>query len=601
MIKQYKAIARIVESGKRIGFIVEIQTDNAKKKQLEMSNLKVIQMMNNGETFDIAYNNKGFYYKDKDKKISDLPVVYRKQRVTLTKPSKHKLIIEEYTGDALRNYVQNSGVCKLKHRDFVGAILEYDKCTSNRVLSISGLRGTGKTTGILQSISILDMYDDTVFISIDAMADIDCSDLRNLILSKYKNKKYIFIDEITRVKDIINNSGFLADSLCMMGKRVIISGTDSLGLIKAEGAGLYHRVININVTHISYKEAKRTMNQSLNDYIKFGGLYQSDAVKDIAGLRQYIETAVVDNIYNTLTKNRGTTGLLGLENIGSKEKLRTTIFKIIYAIIYMNTQKISKNTSVKYIIDLFDISKSKLYDVKTLNSLVCTQMSVAENIVCTQTEVQALLDAMESIGLLIKVENIFNTTEINYYITNPSIVNQLFKSIVSAIEQTNLDKKNNATMKGKRGLLFEAIVISHTKRVADKLGYNLYFYHDNNNKEVDLIVEKQTADEFEDVYLYYEIKMTNNSDIAVIKSKWINDSDIDNFASSRGIVVGKGIIYGGERKTFHGFEDKNMIPPKGITISQLEKQNNGVELISADDFLLNTLDKLSILENYNVD
>ena len=32
MIKQYKAIARIVESGKRIGFIVEIQTDNAKKK-----------------------------------------------------------------------------------------------------------------------------------------------------------------------------------------------------------------------------------------------------------------------------------------------------------------------------------------------------------------------------------------------------------------------------------------------------------------------------------------------------------------------------------------------------------------------------------------
>lgn len=339
--------------------------------------------------------------------------------------------------------------------------------------------------------------------------------------------------------------------------------------------------------------------QTLNEYMQLGGLYKEDMVKDIDGLRKYIETAVIDNIYNTMTKNKGTTGLLGLEGIKDKSKLRTLVFRIIYAIIYLNIQK-STNTSVKYMIDLFDIRSSSVYTNKALNSLVCSQMLVDEKVTATQTEMQAVLSAMEDMGLLVKAANIFNKTEVNYYITNPSIVNQLLGSIVTILEKTNIGKAPGATVKGKRGVLFESIIVAHTKMTADKYDNALYYYHDTNNREVDLIIERQTMDEFDDVYLYYEIKMTRDPNIAVVKSKWINDSAVNKFAEAQGTVVGKGIIYGGDTQVLNGFTDKNMLPPKGMSLQDIERQNSGIELIAAEDYLLHTEDKLQSLERCEV-
>lgn len=568
-----------------------------------MNDTAIKKMMNEGETFNLTYDGRGFKLRDSNKKISDLPITHmdnkRERKVSLSRSMKHKVIIDAFTGNELRQYINNIGIAKLKERDFVQGIVEYCSHPVNRVLSISGLRGTGKTTGVLQAIDRMNIYDSSVFITIDELASMDCLDLRQLIMDNYKDKKYIFIDEITRVKDIINNSGFLADSLCAMGKRVVISGTDSLGLVKSESAGLYHRVISKNVTHISYAEAKRTMRQTLNEYMQLGGLYKENKVKDIDGLRKYIETAVIDNIYNTMTKNKGATGLLGLEGIKDKSKLRTLVFRIIYAIIYLNIQK-STNTSVKYMIDLFDIRSSSVYTNKVLNSLVCSQMLVDEKVTATQTEMQAVLSAMEDMGLLVKATNIFNKTEVNYYITNPSIVNQLLGSIVTILEKTNIGKAPGATVKGKRGILFESIIVAHTKMAADKYGNTLYYYHDTNNREVDLIIERQTMDEFDDIYLYYEIKMTRDPNIAVVKSKWINDSAVDKFAEAQGTVIGKEIIYGGDTQIFNGFTDKNMLPPKGMSLQDIERQNSGIELIAAEDYLLHTEDKLQSLERYEV-
>ena len=216
----------------------------------------------------------------------------------------NRIVVDTYTGKELKNYVSVVLTGITESRDFVKAIDEYVYSSENRVLMVSGLRGVGKTIGILQAIRDIGDYDGTVFINIDAEADMDCLDLRNLINSKYMDKKYIFIDEVTRIKDLVSNSGFLADKLCNSGIKVILSGTDSLSLIKSEGSGLYHRAINKNVTHISFMEAKRTANQSFKDYMEMGGLYKADAIKDLEGLRQYVDTAVVDNILNTFSKNK---------------------------------------------------------------------------------------------------------------------------------------------------------------------------------------------------------------------------------------------------------------------------------------------------------
>ena len=152
---------------------------------------------------------------------------------------KERIIYDCYTGDNLKEYIKSTGVSKLEERDFVKGIGEYLRSKHLRVYSISGLRGVGKTTGILQTIANLDEYENSLYIIIDEMSSMDCVDLRE-ILEKYDDKKYIFIDEVTRINGFIGGSGFLADKIVAEGKRVVISGTDSLSLVKTSGSGLYH-------------------------------------------------------------------------------------------------------------------------------------------------------------------------------------------------------------------------------------------------------------------------------------------------------------------------------------------------------------------------
>lgn len=508
---------------------------------------------------------------------------------------RRKVVVDTYTDLKLKEYVTSALTDISESRDFVKAIEEYISSNETRVLMISGLRGTGKTVGVLQGIRNINDYENTVFINIDATAEMDCFDLRNLIESEFVEKKYIFIDEITRVNDLVSNSGFLADKLCKSGKKVILSGTDSLALTKSEGSGLYHRAINKNVTHINFMEAKRTAGQSFKDYMEMGGLYQADTLKDIDGLRQYIDTAVVDNILNTLNKNKKISSLLNLSNLASEiSKLRTIVFRIIYAIIYASAKGM-KEVNVSFIINLFHYADSKLYDIRSLNSLVCSQMGVDERIEASEKEVLTVLEAMLELGLLVKVGNICKEGSFQYYITNPSIINQVLYSMVSILDTTGLEKKTNSSIKGFKGKIFESIVVNHTKLAADKLGFQTYYYHDMKNREVDLIVRNKLQDEFEDWFVCYEIKLTTDIDTAVVKSCWINDNEVNSFMEELGEIREKGIIYRGVDSEFSKFMSKDVYPPKNMTIEEIELQNQGIKLFSVETYLSNINHVLGVL------
>lgn len=588
MGRVYKTIARVVEKGHRTGFIVLTTDKNDRKVHLELTNSQIKRMLDNGEHFDIHINGRGFEFNDKEKRISDLPIKYKYKKPSHDETSG----IYGYTGNELLNYIRNSGTSVYKKRDFVYGILKYCSSNENRVLSISGLRGTGKTTGLIQAMEEIGKYEKIVYLNIDTSADIDCRILRDYILNKYGDKEYIFIDEITVVKDLINKSRFLHDILTMSGKKVIICGTDSLALVKSKGDGLYHRVINLNVTHITFAEAQRTMNQSLKDYVRIGGLYKEDTIRNVEDLITYVDTAVVDNIMNTLTKNRDTTSLLGLSKIGV-DAIRTVVFRVIYAIIYSNVTK-NKKTSIKQIINMFDYSESDIYDRESLSDLVLGSMRVGDKVDITEDGIRAILSAMEQIGLVVKLRNLFDTSECSYYITNPSIVKQLIREMILILDGTGLSRRHGYNAKSMEGHVFESVIVCHTKKAADKLGYNLYYYRDDNGKEIDLIVEKEMQGLFEDLYLYYEIKMTSDYDTAVVKSVWINDSEI----GSLGMVIGKGIIYAGKDDKFNGFRSADVYPSKGMTIEQIENKNMGIKLISAYEYLLNTISKLKILDEY---
>lgn len=494
--------------------------------------------------------------------------------------------IKLYSGECLKLYTDTVLEGIREERDFVGRLKQYLAGRINRVYAVSGLRGTGKTVGLLQAVRSLSQYNSTAYILVSSECKVSCSDLRRVI-EQVSGIDYIFIDEITYVENLYTGSAFLSDALCNMGKKVVISGTDSLALVKSEESALYHRVIMDNVTHIKYSEAERTAGLTLREYVEMGGLYRSDSINGIEGLRRYIDTAVVNNIMNTLTKNSEITSLLNISSI-SRERLRLIVFKIIYAVIYLSTQKESA-VSVNMLVNLFDYSGTE-YNSRLLNDIVCEQMNIDGTVIPNKSEIICVLDAMCSIGILVRIQNLANSGQFQYYITNPSIVNQLLYAIVSIISDEELALNGRASVKGVNGKVFESIVVCHIKEIADKYGYGTYFYHDKHGREADIVIRKENMDEFGDnnQYIVYEVKMTDDSDTAVLKSRWINDMGMLDSIACDGEIVRNAVIYRGTTKKFSGFEKDNLLPPRGSTLAETEEKNMGVELFNIKELLLNT-------------
>ena len=608
---KYRVQKRLYKDGKRIGFVFKVLYENGSDNIQYLKNHDVLKLIVEKKDIDLIFKGGKFYCRDARKKVSDLEICYAEEKKRLQKNTNFKT----YTDVALKKYIEEQGIQSFAERDFVLGIREYFKNSTNRVYAVAGLRGTGKTTGILQAISSLDNVLDVVYMIVDEMADVTCLDLKKYLM-QFSDKKYIIIDEVTRVRDLITKSGFLADELVGEGKRVVLCGTDSLALCDVNTAGLYHRVIVRNVTPILYSEAKRTMNQSLMDYIQIGGLYKADRLEDVRGLIRYVDTAVVDNLMNTFVRNPTATSLLGLQGImqkqNGKEKLRVAIFKMLYSIIYCILHDNVLNFDL--IVNLFDI-KGTDKEVGFINAVVESELNISMNLVLSNVEMHSVLNALEQIGLVVEIKNVI-TKEPKYYIINSSVATQIMGSIVSFIEHQGVTNKvKNANIAGALGFIFESMIIMHTVVGARKYNLPVYYYRDEQNREIDLIVYKRNK-----AILCYEVKMTNDVDTAIRKTRWLNDKavqdriidslvgDISVFGVNKeDIDVEKAIIYSGKNEVFEQFRNiddllqygKPVVKTEEDKIKKLEKlrlieeQNKGIQLLNAEGYMLNIADYMA--------
>ena len=96
-----------------------------------------------------------------------------------------------------------------------------------KVCALYGLRRTGKTTMMLQSILGMtnEQFNKTAWIDVteeDNMASLYL-DLQKLNEQGYK---YIFIDEITKVEQFVRVSSLLSDEFAISGIHIVLTGTD---------------------------------------------------------------------------------------------------------------------------------------------------------------------------------------------------------------------------------------------------------------------------------------------------------------------------------------------------------------------------------------
>ena len=202
-------------------------------------------------------------------------------------------------------------------RDCFGQLEDYLYSNeSDRVCLVFGLRRTGKTTMLRQAIARMSKEDlsRTAYIKArrsDTMAMMN-RDLKKLFDAGFR---YVFIDEVTLMRDFIDSAALFSDVFAAMGMKIILSGTDSLGFWLAMDQELYDRAKPIHTTFIPYREYSRLLGiDSIDEYIRYGGTLragelafddedvnaQDASFRDDESTRRYIDTAICKNIQHSL-------------------------------------------------------------------------------------------------------------------------------------------------------------------------------------------------------------------------------------------------------------------------------------------------------------
>lgn len=187
-------------------------------------------------------------------------------------------------------------------RDCIVDLNKYmNDASSRKVCCVYGLRRTGKTVLMLQS--LLDLHrEDVAFMMVSSKDSMNSvvQKISQLVSSGIEN---IYIDEITNAVGFLDGVSILADGYTAMGVHIVISGTDSYMLDIASKSELYDRMFKINTTYISYKEFKRLVrNTDVMDYIRLGGVLVPSTFYSEDSTRDYISTSITDNIIKSLER-----------------------------------------------------------------------------------------------------------------------------------------------------------------------------------------------------------------------------------------------------------------------------------------------------------
>ena len=204
-------------------------------------------------------------------------------------------------GEELRDY------CKawLEERHITASRDIADKfhatCLKNdlRVVLLVGLKGTGKTTLMMQEILRIGDFDHTLFIQCDE-SDRNAMDDFVEIVKANEDKRFIFVNEVTLMKDFIPSSSRFSD--VFIWSRYIFSGTDSFSMTLAMEDELFDRAHAFHMLPLFYPEAHRVFHQDFETYLRYGGRIENGAsiYESLDSFRATDGRVISDNFMHSL-------------------------------------------------------------------------------------------------------------------------------------------------------------------------------------------------------------------------------------------------------------------------------------------------------------
>ena len=477
--------------------------------------------------------------------------------------------INIYTDAKLSNFISSKLLNVKEERDFVQQVKSYIASDDDKILGIKGLRSTGKTVGILQAISDIS---DCAYIEVMDFGCITLQWLLELLETDRTllSKRVIVIDEVSNVLDVIENSKGFDGYRAANNKRLILSGTNSYTLVLMNNDALFHRMRLIDVSFISYKEAVRTQELTLLEYLSNGGVYPTDINMDTPdGALSYLNVAVVKNVIDTLSLNTRRLSNLGdgAHFYGREREFRTIVFLLFYAAIFQ--QFVKSLTTLKAAID-FGIAELNRQDFM---QKLQQKFDIDINYVPQDEDIFSAIRILKDIEVLREVSNLTSALyTCRYYICNPV----LHSKLIDAISTDYLLSTRVAN--SQLGTVLESSVIMHLL----KFSCQEVNFFDSGNFELDAVIHNR------DTCKIIEVKAKQDIDEALASSKSFLRAD--NEVQVRDNVCEKLFIcFSNKEFICNGINEDNI---KNVKVKQQYKDLNcycyDICVVPADKFLLNT-------------
>jgi len=460
-----------------------------------------------------------------------------------------------------------------------------------KICILYGLRRTGKTTLLFQMLSELPI-EKTAYIKVQTTDDMSrlTKDLKVLFELGYR---YVFIDEITLLNDFIDTAAVLSDVFSMMGMKIVVSGTDSLGFAMANRDELYDRSVTIHTSFIPFREYARLLNiRSVDSYIEYGGTLKMEnmsfddpdaafdevAFRDDESTRKYIDTAISRNIQHTLKNDHYGEYFNQLRELYEKGELTNVINRIVQHMNHRFVLRVVEDEfkshdfgSAKELL-LHDLPAERatvLYDVnekqilERLKAIIEVKEKSETTVPITQEHIDKVKKYLLMLDLIVNCPERYESGKQAEHIvfSQPGMRYAIAKALVYSLMQdayfASISEADKAYITGKilddvKGRMLEDIVLLEVRKTAPSTMEAFKFKFDVGG-EFDMVIYDKTSQNCR----IYEIKHSTEANEK--QTLHLRDAEKCQIVEKRfGPISGKFVLYRGKDTFAEGVQYLNV-------------------------------------------
>ena len=494
------------------------------------------------------------------------------------------------TGTGLRALANS--VAKYGKRDCFSILQKFVTGSyDGKICILYGLRRTGKTTLLFQMLSELPI-EKTAYIKVQTIDDMSrlTKDLKALFELGYR---YVFIDEITLLSDFIDTAAVLSDVFSMMGMKIVVSGTDSLGFAMANRDELYDRSVTIHTSFISFREYARLLNiRSVDSYIEYGGTLKMEnmsfddpdaafdevAFRDDESTRKYIDTAISRNIQHTLKNDHYGEYFNQLRELYEKGELTNVINRIVQHMNHRFVLRVVEDEfkshdfgSAKELL-LHDLPAERatvLYDVnekqilERLKAIIEVKEKSETTVPITQEHIDKVKKYLLMLDLIVNCPERYESGKQAEHIvfSQPGMRYAIAKALVYSLMQdayfASISEADKAYITGKilddvKGRMLEDIVLLEVRKAAPSTMEAFKFKFDAGG-EFDMVIYDKAGQNCR----IYEIK--HSTEVNEKQTIHLRDAEKCQIVENRfGPISGKFVLYRGKDTFAEGVQYLNV-------------------------------------------